>query len=152
VLTNPPKFVKTAFIIYFWNPTAGQHATTNVGADLMAIDSLVVKYQPPLDYIASYQVQIDFQSEASGTMPTSKTRTPAQIDTDAEFLRSKTGAHSPLQVTMKLNGTTTKTYLAFLQNPTTTYGRPSPNTSSGNLIVKGKALNIISVQAEYESV
>jgi hypothetical protein len=52
----------------------------------MAIDSLVIKYQPPLDYIASYQVQIDFQSEASGTMPTSKTRTPAQIDTDAEKL------------------------------------------------------------------
>jgi hypothetical protein len=150
VLTNPPKFVKTAFIIYFWNPTAGQQATANTGTELMAIDSLVVKYQPPLDYIASYQITVDFRSEASGTKAAAKTRTPAQIDADAEWLRSKTGQHSPVQVTMKLNSATTKTFLAFLQNPTTTYGRASEQAKG--LVVGTKSLNIISVQAEYESV
>jgi hypothetical protein len=153
ILTAPVKAVMTQFIIYFWNPTPGQHATT--GLALMAVDSLIVKYQSIQNYIPLYQCTIDFQAMVSGTGAMALTTT--QIEDSYDWLRSQTGRHSPLQATFRVRrtGTTaqkTKTILFFPQNPGWISDPTTTVTNAGDPLIKTVGLQMMSVQSEYPNV
>lgn len=150
LLTNPAKFVQVAFIIYFWNPVLGQ--ATTVGQDIMAIDSLVVKYQAVQDYLAQYQCTLDFHAMQTGTGPLALSK--QQIEDSYDWLRSQTGRHSPLRVTFRVRktGTTTRSLYFLPQNPSWISDPTVANVAEGDTHISTVGIQMIATQSEYPNV
>jgi hypothetical protein len=91
-VTKPVKLVKTQFILYFWNPVAGQAATT--GVEVMSVDAVDFKHLPKQKYVARYGISLDLKALArSGTV----VKTVAQVNTSTKWLRDQAVAGDPLQ-------------------------------------------------------
>lgn len=89
-VSNPVKIVKTQFILYFWNPSAGQSLT---GVEVSAVDAIVVKHLPKLKYVARYQVSLDLTKLAHiGSSP----QGVASVNAMTAWLRNQAVAGDPL--------------------------------------------------------
>lgn len=90
-VTKPVKVAKAQFILYFWDPAAGQSSTT--GVEVMNIDTIVVKHMPKVKYIPRYQISLNMQAlrQARAT-----TKNLTQINASAKWLRDQIVARDPL--------------------------------------------------------
>jgi hypothetical protein len=91
-VSNPVKLVKTQFILYFWNPAAGQAATT--GVEVMSVDAVDFKHLPKQKYVARYGISLDLKALAEiGTV----VKGVAAVNTSTKWLRDQAVAGDPLQ-------------------------------------------------------
>jgi hypothetical protein len=91
-VTKPVKLVKTQFILYFWNPTAGQATTT--GVEVMSVDAVDFKHLPKQKYVARYGISLDLKALAEiGTV----VKGVAAVNTSTKWLRDQAVAGDPLQ-------------------------------------------------------
>ena len=136
LLQHPANLVQTAFVVYFFDPWAGQQQT--VGQDIFAIDSLVVKYQTTQKYTAVYRFGLSMNALTEGR---GSDMTQTEAEDVWEWLRVQFTRYAPLQITFKVRNvrdtnigptglgniipnSETRTVLGFLQNPTDQYGNP----------------------------
>jgi hypothetical protein len=91
-VSNPVKLVKTQFILYFWNPAAGQAATT--GVEVMSVDAVDFKHLPKQKYVGRYGISLDLKALAEiGTV----VKGVAAVNTSTKWLRDQAVAGDPLQ-------------------------------------------------------
>jgi hypothetical protein len=87
----PAKVGKTQFILYFWNPVAGQSSTT--GTEVMSIDTIVVKHLPKLKYVARYRLALNLAALADiGSVP----KSAATVHAEVAWLRTQWVSGDPL--------------------------------------------------------
>jgi hypothetical protein len=90
-ITKPVKVAKTQFILYFWNPAAGQASTT--GTEVMSVDTIAVKHLPKLKYVARYRLALNLAGLASiGTA----IKSAATVHAEAAWLRTQWVKGDPL--------------------------------------------------------
>jgi hypothetical protein len=76
--------VKTQFILYFYNPVAGQAST--VGQEVMSLDAIVIKHLPKPKYVGRYRVSLDLEGLTKiGAYPL----TAAQAHASTAWLRNE---------------------------------------------------------------
>jgi len=161
LLTHPNVFTQAGFVVYFWNPVLAQHST--VGQEIVAIDSLVVKYQSVQDYLALYKLSINVSEHTEGRK--------ADLDGYAaedswEWLRNQFTRHLPILIKLKvrelpdpnlpgggevlnqINNTATRQFLGFLQNPSNQYGQPIVVKDSGSPLPTRVDFEIVAVDGE----
>jgi hypothetical protein len=91
-VSNPVKLVKTQFILYFWNPAAGQATTT--GVEVMSVDAVDFKHLPKQKYVGRYGISLDLKALAEiGTV----VKGVAAVNTSTKWLRDQAVAGDPLQ-------------------------------------------------------
>jgi hypothetical protein len=91
-VTNPVKLVKTQFILYTWNPVAGQAST--IRKEITSVDAVALKHLPKQKYVARYGVSLDLKALAEiGSV----VKTVSQVNTSTKWLRDQAVAGDPLQ-------------------------------------------------------
>jgi hypothetical protein len=82
---------KTQFILYFWNPVAGQASTT--GTEVMSVDTIAVKHLPKLKYVARYRLALNLAGLADiGTV----IKSAATVHAEVAWLRTQWVKGDPL--------------------------------------------------------
>jgi hypothetical protein len=155
-LHNPAVYTQTAFVIYFWDSVPNQASAS--GSDIMAVDSLVVKYQTIQDYIALYKISLSASEQTEGR---SFNQSGTDSESSWEWLRTQFTAHRPVLVTVKVReqvdgglsnnfipNKTKRSFLGFLQNPSNQYGQPVVNKDTNQPLPERLDFEIVAAVGE----
>lgn len=157
VTYNKPVFSRTVFVVYWWNTVPNQYIPNDV--PLMAIDTVIVKYQSILDYIPLYRVSLSCNALCEGT---GLNLTTTQAEDSWAWLAQQFGRHEPVKITIQYrkdvnNGLApptfgVKTFYGILQSPVDTTGQYLMSLDNNAPLAERVDLEILGTQGEYVGV